>query len=178
MRYGSSLALVLVFTGCFTKRYNHPLQQVWGSKPIYGVDTTLKKITYSLAPLHVTNAGNIYAKGNYLYQVEIGKGIHIINNTVPAMAERIGFISINGCSQISIKGNILYSNNYDDLVMIDITDINSIKEVARTKRAFPTGKNIYPFSMPEDPGYFECPRGDSLVIGWIKDSVAAYCYKN
>jgi hypothetical protein len=180
MRFLTLSFLVLLFTGCFRKNPNwvEPMNKVWGNKPIYGVDSNLKKVSYSPAPFTVKDAGNIYAKGGYLYQVETGRGIHIINNTVPANAARIAFISIPGCSQISIKGNILYSNNFEDLVMVDISSITAIREVARKEMAFPTGRAYYPFSEPDEPGNFECPNGEQLVIGWTRDSIQASCYKN
>ncbi len=178
MRFLLFLAFISIFSTCYRRPYPVSNKKEWGSKPVYGIDTILKKISWSATPAILKDAGNIYVKGNYLYQVETGNGIHVINNSNPATAARIGFITINGCSQISIKGNILYSNNYDDMVMIDISNINAIKEVARTKMAFPTGRQYYPFSSPKEAGYYQCPRTDSLVVGWVKDSVLPYCYKN
>ncbi|MES2849525.1 MAG: hypothetical protein V4685_10750 [Bacteroidota bacterium] len=171
--------IILALTGCFKRKnidYNY--YRGIGYKPVYGIDSILKKITYSNTPQATVDAGNIYVKGNYLYQVETGKGIHVINNANPSMAAKVGFITINGCSQISIKGNILYSNNYDDLVMVDIGNSNTIREVARTKNAFVMGRYNYPHSTPPEPGYYQCPVSDSLVIGWVKGSVYSHCYKN
>ena len=87
-------------------------------------------------------------------------------------------LKINGSSEISIKDNFLYTNSYDDLVVVDMSDINSISEVKRVKGAFPEGRTNYFFVQPPEAGYYECPRFDSLVIGWKKDSVYAGCYKN
>ncbi len=155
------------------------VKNVWGNKPIYGIDTMAKRIAYLNQPQPVVVPGNIYAKGNYIFQAEIGKGLHVIDNTIPSAANRIGFITINGCSQISIKGNNLYSNNYDDLVVVDVSDANSVKEIGRVKGAFPEGKRNYFYNQPVESGYFECPKYyDSVVIGWRKDSVKALCYKN
>ena len=156
------------------------VKNVWGNKPIYGIDTIAKKISYIDQPQPVIVPGNIYAKGNYIFQAEIGKGLHIIDNTVPSSAHRIAFITINGCSQISIKGNNLYSNNFDDLVVIDISDAKNIKEIGRVKGAFPQGRRNYFYSQPLESGYYECPgyKPDSVVIGWRKDSVRASCFKN
>ena len=152
--------------------------KVWGSKPIYGKDTSAKKITYINTPQPVVLAGNIYVKDNYIFQVEVGKGMHIIDNTIPSAAHRTGFITINGCSQISIKGTNLYSNSYDDLVVVDISDPNNVKEISRIKGALPEGRYYYPYIQPVETGYYECPRYDSVVIGWRRDSVRAACYKN
>ncbi|HSN61882.1 MAG TPA: hypothetical protein VLR49_13160 [Ferruginibacter sp.] len=153
-------------------------QKVFGYKPVYGAETFAKKIIYANTPQPVVAAGNIYVKGELIYQVETGKGIHVIDNRVPAQAHRVGFLTINGSSEISINGNFLYTNSYDDLVVVDKSDINSISEVKRVKGAFPEGRNNYFYVQPPESGYYECPRFDSLVIGWKKDSVYAACYKN
>ena len=156
------------------------VRNVWGNKPIYGIDTSAKRIAYLDQPQPVVVPGNIYAKGNFIFQAEIGKGLHVIDNNVPAAAKRIGFLVINGCSQISIKGNTLYSNNYDDLVVVDISDTKNVKETGRVKGAFPQGRRNYYYVTPLEAGYYECPayKADSVVISWRKDSVKALCFKN
>lgn len=151
--------------------------RVWGNKPIYETIIKAKNISYSNLPRKVVNAGNIYIKDNYIFQVETGTGIHVIDNSNPAAAHRIGFITINGCSQISIKGNSLYSNSYDDLVVVDLTDPTNLKEVSRVKGAFPEGAREYFYIQPPEQGAYECPRYDSLVVGWRKDSINAGCWR-
>ena len=182
MRLFFAMLLLFSVSSCWIKeRPGNPVnsyQRVWGNKPIYETTEQAKKISFSNTALAVSNPGNIYAKGNFLYQLEIGKGIHVIDNSIPAQAARIGFITVNGSSQISIKNNLLYTNSYDDLLVIDITDLNNIVEVKRVAGAFPDGRNSYYFIEPVESGYYECPRYDSVVIGWVKDSIWSACYKN
>ncbi len=159
-------------------RQNYNYTKVLGNKPIYGSFSQAKQITYLATAIPVVIPGNIYVKGNFIYQLEIGKGIHVIDNSIPSSAARVGFITINGSSQISIKGNFLYSNSYDDLVVLDISSNNSVIEVKRIAGAFPEGKSQYYYNQPIESGYYECPRYDSAVIGWRKDSVISNCYKN
>lgn len=182
MRIVACILLLSLLSSCWKWRPNvppdFPVKNVWGNKPIYGVDTTAKKVSYINQVQPVKVPGNIYVKGNYIFQAEIGKGLHVIDNTIPSSSHRIGFIVINGCSQMSIKGNNLYSNNYDDLVVIDISNANSVNEIGRVKGAFPQGRRNYFYSEPNEPGYYECTRFDSLVIGWRKDSIPAICFKH
>jgi LVIVD repeat len=171
----------LSLSSCWTKIKPEPqtnIQHVWGSKPIYGSFNQAKQIIYSNTASPVMVPGNIYAKGNLIYQLELGRGIHVIDNSVPAQAHRVGFITVNGSSQISIKGNFLYTNSYDDLVVVDISNSNAVTEVKRLTGAFPEGKYQYFYNEPIESGYFECPNYDSAVIGWRKDSVLAICFKN
>ncbi len=174
--------MLFCFSSCWTKvtpvTPGVDYKRVWGNKPVYEAASDAKMISYSNAAIPVSNPGNIYAKGNFLYQLEIGKGIHVIDNSIPAQAARIGFITVNGSSQISIRNNLLYTNSYDDLLVIDITDLNNISEVKRVPGAFPEGRYSYYFIEPVESGYYECPRYDSVVIGWVKDSIWSSCFKN
>ncbi len=166
-------------SSCWTKVRPVNYAKVWGSKPIYGSFPEAKIISYSGIAVPVIIPGNIYTKGNIIYQIELGKGIHVIDNSVPALAQRVGFITVNGSSQISIKGNLLYTNNYDDLVVVDISNSNAVTVVKRVVGAFPEGRLIYYNSRPAVAGYYECPRYDSAVVGWRLDSISASsCFKN
>ncbi|MGI8582301.1 MAG: hypothetical protein ACR2KX_08890 [Chitinophagaceae bacterium] len=187
MRIFVCVLLLSLLSSCWKWKIDPPnpvppgpavIKNVWGNKPIYGIDTTAKKLIFINQPQAVVIPGNIYVKGNYIFQTEVGKGLHVIDNTIPSAAHRIGFITINGCSQISIKGNNLYSNNYDDLIVVDISDANNVREIGRVRGAFPEGRRNYFYIQPIESGYFECPRYDSVVIGWRKDSVKALCFKN
>lgn len=155
-------------------------QKTWGSKPVYAAIDSAKEILYDPAAHPVINAGNIYAFNKFIFQVDVGRGIHVIDNAVPSKAERIGFISIKGCEQVSIQGNYLYTNSYSDLVTIDISNPVNMKIVSRLPNTFPDYYVDYPLAEPEESGYFECPQfySDSVVVSWVKDSVYMNCYKN
>ncbi|HUS01204.1 MAG TPA: hypothetical protein VMY77_05730 [Chitinophagaceae bacterium] len=184
MRIFACLLLISLLSSCWKWKTDilpdGQGKMVWGSKPIFGIDTVAKTIAYINQPQPVRVPGNIYVKGNYIFQAEIGKGLHVIDNSTPSAAHRIGFITINGCSQISIKGNNLYSNNYDDLVVIDISGANTVREIGRVRGAFPEGRRNYFYSQPLESGYYDCQtyKVDSVIVGWRKDSVRATCFKN
>ena len=61
--------------------YNH---KVLGYKPIYSNDASLKKVVSDTVRAG-KNAGKIYAYQNYLLQCEVGEGIHVIDNSNPAL---------------------------------------------------------------------------------------------
>lgn len=151
-------------------------QKVFGYKPVYGEESPAKKILYTANPTKVTSTGNIYAFRNYIFQVDPGYGIHVIDNSMPADVKRIGFITALGCSQISIKDNKLYTNSYDDLVVLDFSDLNNVHEVSRTKAVFTEYRTNSPLARPPGSGYFECPDAGKFVVGWIKDTVLKACF--
>jgi hypothetical protein len=148
-----------------------------GLKPIYGVEDVAKQILYAATPKPVTTPGNIYAFQNYIFQLDPGMGIHVIDNTVPSSAHRIGFITVKGCSEISIKDDKLYTNSYDDLVVLDFSNLNNVHEYSRLRGVFTEYRYGSPLAHPPAAGYYECPRYDSLVVGWLRDSVYQTCYQ-
>ncbi|HNR16170.1 MAG TPA: hypothetical protein PKG90_05870 [Chitinophagaceae bacterium] len=181
-RFWLILCSVIFLASCWDfNRKNIPppdnQPKVLGYKPVYGAEVFAKDILYSATALPVINGGNIYAFQNYLFQVENGYGIHVIDNTNPSNAARIGFITVKGCSQMSIKNDKLYTNSYDDLIVLDFSNLSNIQIVSRLKGIFQEYRYGSPIAEPPVSGYYECPRTDSFVVKWIRDSVNQYCYK-
>jgi len=178
----------VIFSSCFnlfgrkTDLYEEPYPVKWAWKPVYSVDTAYKIVSFQNHAEPVKRAGKIYVRGNLIYQAETGEGIHIIDNTNPAEAKRIGFLKIRGSEEIAIKGNYLYTNNFFDLVTIDISDFSQAKVVSRSSNAFysSSGAGYHTWEMPKDTGWYQCPGyyQDSVVVGWVKDSVYAMCRKD
>jgi len=154
------LFFTVFFTSCWKPygNYNQSSQQkVWGSKPVYAAESVAKQIIYDPQKHPILRSGNIYAFGNFIFQVDIGRGIHVIDNTLPSNADRIGFITVKGCEQISIKGAYLYTNSYADLVTLDISDPIKMRVLTRIPNAFPEFLYNYPLAEPEESGYYTCP---------------------
>ena len=181
MKYLLSILCLFLLSSCWKINPNHGyFRRVWGNKPVYAAIAPAKKILYDPVMHPLLNAGNIYAFKDYIFQVDVGRGIHVIDNSVPATAHRIGFISINGCEQISLQGSYLYTNSYSDLVTINISNPQNMKIVSRVENAFPDIAFNYPLIEPEESGYYQCNayKADSVVVGWVKDSIPQGCYKN
>src|SRR5690242_18709881 len=123
MKYVLMLLLVAC-VACNPNRGDVGQGDITGYRPIYASVQEANAIGIEAAR-PTTHAGKIYAYGNYLFQVEDGEGIHIINNTAPQQAQKVGFLKIPTCSEISIKANYLYTNNLNDLVVFDISNITS-----------------------------------------------------
>jgi hypothetical protein len=160
---------LFLLAACNPKESYNLKGKVLGFKPIYSSQVELFAIESKPAQ-SVIKAGKIYVKDNYIFQNEIGEGVHIINNSNPANAQRVGFIKIKGSEEISIKGNFLYSNNFVDLVVIDISNISAVKEVSRTKNAFI--KSNDQLAPPTTGSYFECvDNSKGVVVSWVNDSI-------
>lgn len=81
--------------------------------------------------------GKIYFKDDYIFVNEYQKGIHVVNNADPSNPRIVSFIEIPGNVDMAIKGDKLYADSYIDLLTIDISDMNNIKEVDRDTSVFP-----------------------------------------
>lgn len=181
MRYISFLACCVLLVSCWTKKppVEYDMKR-WAWKPVYGAGVDYKKITWHNTSRSVEAAGKIYVRGNIIYQNDIGKGIHVIDNSNPSQARRVAFIEVAGSTEIAIKGNSLFTNNFMDIVEIDISNPGAAVEKTRVKDAFFTGDSQYHYiwQAPPGEGYYLCPERylDSVVIDWVKDSVFANCY--
>jgi hypothetical protein len=136
--------------------------------PVYASVATAKTISAQPARA-ITNAGKIVALGNTLFQVEVGAGVHVINMANPSSPQKLVFIEIAGCNEMSIKNGFVFANNFNDLVVVNISNLASPDVVKRIDNAFPQALTNYP---PQRNVYFECPdAAKGLVIGWTLTKV-------
>ena len=136
-----------------------------GMKPVYLPAENYQEIRFQpIQPL--TESAKIYVKGNLIFAIEQGEGVHIIDNSNPQKPQKIRFLRIFGCNDIAIKGSIMYADNFTDLVAIDFTKLDTPRVVNRVKNMYPNmnGTADYPKKYN---GYFECvdPK-KGKVIGW------------
>ncbi len=167
------LAAILLFVaGC--RNDQQPPDEVTGYVPLYEAKIITATVGFE-EPRSIENAGKIYTKGTRLYQVENGKGIHVISIENPALPERIGFISIPGAQELSILQNFLYTNNGNDLLVLDITHLYQIEVVSRIENAF----SLVDYELPPAGGYFECvDHSKGIVRGWERKTIYSPKCKN
>jgi hypothetical protein len=110
----------------------------------------------------------IYVMGTTLYQVESGKGIHVLSFNNPSNPQKLAFIEVPGAQEISIKGSYLYTNNYNDLVVLDIAELTDVKVIKRMKDLF----TFTTMDTPPLPGYFECvDPSKGRVVDWEQTTI-------
>jgi hypothetical protein len=143
-----------------------------GYVPIYASNSTELKKIKAEAPRPSIVGGKMYTVGHLLYQVEPDSGIHVINYTNPAHPQKIGFIKSFLCKEVSVKNGFIYTNNLSDLVVIDASDINNVREVGRVAKVFPDLDNQYPPRTGSEQVYFECPDPKKgPVVAWSYQSI-------
>lgn len=141
--------------------------EVEGMRPVYVEGESWKAFSVS-EPEALKNLGKIYYKDQHIYVIERSRGIHILDNTDPANPLPIKFINIQGCNDVAIKGNILYADNFTDLVSVDISSFDNMRLVNRLENLYPTQLN-YPENYQ---GFFECvDPSKGKVITWTLDTL-------
>lgn len=115
-------------------------------------------------PQPINKSGKIYAYGNFIFVNEPYKGIHIIDNTSPQAPQRTSFISIPGNVDISIKDNYLYADSLQDLLVLDISDLNNIKQVSRLEGVL-QDNIVWPFEA-EIVEAFGWNSESEILVGW------------
>jgi hypothetical protein len=88
------------------------------------------------APRELENPGQFYYYKEHIFIAEQGKGIHIIDNRQPENPQNIAFLAISGADNMAIRNDILYVNNYIDLLVVDISNPHNATVISRTEDAF------------------------------------------
>jgi hypothetical protein len=104
--------------------------------PQYKLIAEVRDAVGVTTPQTLEQVGKIYYRAPYVFVNEVQKGIHIINNADPKNPQKVAFINIPGNVDMAVKGNILYADNYIDLVAIDISNPNSVKITKRIENVF------------------------------------------
>ena len=91
----------------------------------------------------IKDAGKIYVYGDTLLVNEKQKGVHIIDNSDKRNPINKAFVNVLGSSDIAVKDGYMMVDSFTDLVVIDIHDMNNIKEVNRTINIFSKGDQPY-----------------------------------
>ncbi len=105
-------------------------------EPVYQTTQEIRDAFEYRKPIELSIPGKIYLFGNYLFVNEVSRGIHVINNTDKRNPVNIGFINIPGNLDMAVKGNILYADNYIDLLALDISNANDVKLIKRLEGVF------------------------------------------
>ena len=111
------------------------------------------------ASREINNPGKLNYKDGYLFISETKKGIHIIDNRNTSNPINISFIVLPGNYDIATKGDYLYADSYLDLVIFDISNINSIVEVNRLENNF---ENYY-----INQGLYDDTQG--VIVGYNEE---------
>ena len=152
------LSFALAFPSCIKDKCSETHAYTYFI-PVYKTISEVRANIKSNAPKDIEDPGKIYIKDNYIFLNDIDKGIHVIDNSNPSSPQNIAFIDIPGNMDIAVKENILYADQYADLVAIDISNPTNVKLVKTIEGTFPERNWGNGFSIYRD---------DDVVVSWNK----------
>lgn len=155
--------IALLATFCYSCEDNVSWTETYTANvPVYMSLSDFRTTQAVSSSRDLEKPGKICMFGNILFINEIEKGIHIIDNSNPALPQNVGFLEIIGNIDMAIKDNYLYVDSYTDLVCFDIGNPKQPQFSGRKENAFPyvlpgTG-NDYPIDAID--------QSKGVVIGW------------
>ncbi len=166
----AGIGLSVCLTGCTPNDNLVEGSNAW--VPVYM--QPVEKENISISGVRITEkSGKIYAWGNYIFQNDQNKGIHIIDNTDRSNPQKIAFLNIPFNTEFAVRGNYIYANNVNDLVVIDIRDVLHPVVAKRVENAFPYVNQKYP---PQNGRFVCADPSQGIVVGWeLQDHKSANC---
>jgi LVIVD repeat len=161
----TALAFGAICTAVSCRKVTNPIGKQDGYKPIY--KSAQEAFDIKMMPAQpYTNPGKINQYGNYTLQMDNDKGVHIIDCSNPSNPKKIGFIKVPGCSELAIQNDILYLDNYSDLISIKLDAMQNAVVEQRVKNVFVLANEQAP---PFANKYFECvDASKGPVIKWVE----------
>lgn len=167
-KYISLFSLSLLFFSCYPDRSDLN-GSVDAYVPVYSTMADIHDIKVEDKKTTL-QAGKIYAYQNYIFQNDLFTGIHIIDNKDRIHPVKIAFLKLPLSTEIAIKDHYLYTNNYLDLVVFDISNPATPKLLKRVENMFPVAVDQkYP---PVRNAYFQCPDpSKGVIVRWEKKNI-------
>lgn len=145
--------------------YSFSIREVAPSySPVIVERSVFEKSIKSMPAQDIVQVGKIYVKDSLLFIIDTYKGVHVVQNANPKNPEKLSFLRILGCTNMAIKGSVMYATCAEDIVAIDITDIHNIKEISRKREVLPEISSPqryweYQFSKESRPA-------NTVIIDW------------
>lgn len=159
----ASVIIMGTLGGCQDKIY----ETYTINNPVYLSYEDLRSAVRDTTPEEVSHPGKIYLYGDYIFINEVREGIHVINNSDPANPVVESFIRIPGNMDMAIRNHILYADSYVDLVAVDISDLEDIRELARFEDIF--NWDVPPYEEGTRLGDVNPTLG--VVVDWNQEEV-------
>lgn len=134
--------MALLLSGCVQDTCTTEQQYVL-YEAVYMTTEELRSEIRPEEPRDLEQPGKIYSYQQYLFINEPNVGIHILDNTDPTNPQAVSFLNIPGNIDLAVQNNLLYADNYVDLVVFDLSNPARPRMVGRSESVFP--------AMGEDP---------------------------
>jgi hypothetical protein len=167
----SAAALIILAASCSDKVVQEYTYTV--NSPIYMSHEEFNNRVIASEPRALETPGKLHFKDNMIYIVEQYKGIHVINNSDPASPQFVSFIEMPGVVDIASKGYTMYADSYTDLVALDISDPNQVREVGREPNVFSQNTGFWSSLPPTENDYpiGQIDPNQGVIIGWKVETI-------
>ena len=124
------------------------------------------------APRLLSEPGKIYIYQDYLFIVEVGEGIHIVNNATPSSPQNMAFLPVIGCTDVAVQNDVLYVDSYFDLLAFSISTPSNPELQCRITDAFEM--NRFPVLEGFDEAYpaANINNREGIIVGWTQKEVS------
>lgn len=161
----SVTALLFTLQGCLKDSYRESYKIY---TPVYQSLTRTRAEMKSSTAKPLENTGKLNVFGHYIFLNEVGKGIHVIDNSNPSAPRNLSFLPIPGNSDLAVKGNYLYADSYSDIAVFDISEPSNIRAVRFLDNVI-KDKNRYWMSNQTNPDSIK------VVVDYTaRDTVISY----
>jgi len=141
-------------------------QAISGMAPIYESPEVAYNVTIN-DPKDIVNPGKIFTYNDFLIVTILGEGFHVIDNSNPAGPRALFFINIPGNTDVAVKDNIFFVNNYNDMVSFTFDESRNLQIIERMSDAMQNG-----LAPLENNTYFECvDPSKGVVVGWERQTI-------
>ncbi|MFY0592224.1 hypothetical protein [Roseivirga sp.] len=162
--------LCFLSVGCIESTLpDFPKGEVVGYKPVYLSDPD--NSIGLVGAREVEDPGQIYLLGDLLLMNDVGKGIHVIDNADPSNPIARGFLTVQGSENMVLRDGIVYVNQYNSLLAIDVSDPDNVQVISRNEDVLNTNgeETVVP---PLEGYFFECVDfSKGKIIGWTLTTI-------
>lgn len=162
-----SFSTIFLLNSCYTCTEE---QEYDIYSPKYISRDSLNKSITGLPPQELVEISNFYPNGEWMYLIEKGKGVHIMDNSNPQLPEIKAFITIPDIRDLAVKNNTLLVNQNTDLVAIEVSVPNDPIVADRMENVF---EEILP-PLPPNSQYERPDPEKGIVIGWDRSTTKKF----
>ncbi|MEL6140123.1 MAG: hypothetical protein AAFU67_00725 [Bacteroidota bacterium] len=127
--------LAIAFTSCLEEKCNSTITYV-RYDPVYLYPEDYRVDIIAEGPQDLCEPGGFYVYEDYLLVIEKNKGLHILDNADASNPAAVSFLPVKGAVGLAVRNDVLYINNYTDLVAFGLTDPASPTMLSRTEDVF------------------------------------------
>ncbi|RLD24430.1 MAG: hypothetical protein DRI71_02605 [Bacteroidetes bacterium] len=134
-------------------------------EPILMTRTDMEAAVAMHEPREIESPGKIWVYNNYILLIEKYKGIHIIDNSDPANSHNVAFIQVDGCTDLAVKDDVIFTNNAVDMIGVKVNaNFSTAEVVSRNKYILPIISSPEPWS---DWYFIQMLPSNMIIVQWV-----------